>query len=64
MIKITIEDDQSIVGIKDKHCWTIEDAVSVFNVVLNKFFDAEVEVSIKSKQTSTAEVPVIEAEGM
>ena len=64
MIKITIEDDDSIVGIKDKHSWTLEDTVSVFETVLNKFFGSNVEVSVKAKQDKTAEVPVQEAEGM
>tara|TARA_R100000005_G_scaffold95252_1_gene76034 strand:+ start:937 stop:1131 length:195 start_codon:yes stop_codon:yes gene_type:complete len=64
MIRITIEDDETIVGIKDKHCWTLEDTVSVFQIVLNKFFGSDVEVSVQSKQKSTVEVPTQEAEGM
>ena len=64
MIKITIEDEQEIVGVKDKHSWTLEDTVSVFETALNKFFGTDVEVSVKAKQKSTTEVPVLEAEGM
>ena len=64
MIKITIEDEQEIVGVKDKHSWTLEDTVNVFEDALNKFFGSEVEVSVKAKQKSTTEVPVLEAEGM
>ena len=64
MIKITIEDEESVVGIKDKHSWTLEDAVHDFETVLNKFFGADVEVFVKTKQKSTTEVPVLEAEGM
>jgi len=64
VIKITIEDEQEIVGVKDKHSWTLEDTVSVFETALNKFFGTDVEVSVKAKQKSTTEVPVLEAEGM
>ena len=64
MIKITIEDDDTIVGIKDKHCWTLEDTVSVFESTLNKFFGSDVEVSVRAKQKATIEVPMQEAEGM
>ena len=64
MIKIIIEDDDTIVGIKDKHSWTLEDTVSVFQIVLNKFFGSDVEVSVQAKQKSTVEVPTQEAEGM
>jgi hypothetical protein len=64
MIKITIEDEEQIIGIKDKHSWTKEDAVNDFQIVLNKFFDTNVEIFIKNKQNKTAEVFVQEAEGM
>tara|TARA_Y100000004_G_scaffold172664_1_gene209723 strand:+ start:393 stop:587 length:195 start_codon:yes stop_codon:yes gene_type:complete len=64
MIKIIIEDDDTIVGIKDKHSWTLEDTVSVFETTLNKFFNSDVEVSVKPKQKATIEVPMQEAEGM
>ena len=64
MIKITIEDETELVGVKDKHSWTLEDTVSVFETALNKFFNSEVEVSVKAKQNQTAEVPILEAEGM
>ena len=64
MIKITIEDETEVTGIKRKHSWTLEDAVHDFQTVVNKHFGTEVELSVKAKQTSTAEVPVIEAEGM
>jgi hypothetical protein len=64
MIKIIIEDDDTIVGIKDKHSWTLEDTVSVFENTLNKFFNSDVEVSVKPKQKATIEVPMQEAEGM
>ena len=64
MIKITIEDEQEIVGIKDKHSWTLDDTVNVFEDALNKFFGSEVEVSVKAKQKATIEVPMQEAEGM
>lgn len=64
MIKIIIEDDDTMVGIKDKHSWTLEDTVSVFESTLNKFFNSDVEVFVKPKQKATIEVPVQEAEGM
>jgi hypothetical protein len=64
MIKITIEDETELVGVKDKHSWTLEDTISVFETALNKFFNSEVEVSVKAKQKSTIEVPMQEAEGM
>jgi hypothetical protein len=64
MIKITIEDETELVGVKDKHSWTLEDTVNVFENALNKFFNSEVEVFVKPKQKSTTEVPVLEAEGM
>ena len=64
MIRITIEDETEVIGIKHKHSWTLEDTVSVFETALNKFFNSEVEVSVKAKQKSTTEVPVLEAEGM
>ena len=64
MIKITIEDETEVVGVKDKHSWTLEDTVSVFETALNKFFNSEVQVSVQPKQKSTTEVPVLEAEGM
>lgn len=64
MIKITIEDETELVGVKDKHSWTLEDTVSVFETALNKFFNSEVQVSVQPKQKSTTEVPVLEAEGM
>lgn len=64
MIKIIIEDDDTMVGIKDKHSWTLEDTISVFESTLNKFFNSDVEVFVKPKQKATIEVPVQEAEGM
>ena len=64
MIRITIEDETEVVGVKDKHSWTLEDTVSVFETALNKFFGSEVELSVRAKQKSTTEVPVLEAEGM
>ena len=64
MIKITIEDETEVVGVKDKHSWTLEDTVSVFETALNKFFSSEVELSVRAKQKATIEVPVLEAEGM
>jgi hypothetical protein len=64
VIKITIEDETEIVGIKDKHSWTLEDTVSVFETALNKFFNSEVQVSVQPKQKVTIEVPMQEAEGM
>ncbi len=64
MIKITIEDETELVGIKDKHSWTLDDTVSVFETALNKFFDTNVELSVRAKQKATIEVPVQEAEGM
>ena len=64
MIKITIEDDESIIGIKSKHSWTLDDAVHDFQTALNKFFDTNVEVFVKAKHDKTAEVSVQEAEGM
>ena len=64
MIKITIEDETEVTGIKRKHSWTLEDAVHDFQTVLNKHFGTEVELSVKAKQKATIEVPVLEAEGM
>ncbi len=64
MIKITIEDDDTITGIKDKHSWTLEDAVSVFETVINKHWVTDVELSVKDKAKATVEVPMQEAEGM
>ena len=64
MIKIIIEDDDSITGIKDKHCWTLEDAVSIFEKILNKHWGIDVQVAVKNKGSSTTTVPVLEAEGM
>ena len=64
MIKIIIEDDDTMVGIKDKHRWTLDDTVSVFESTLNKFFNSDVEVFVKPKQKATIEVPTQEAEGM
>ena len=64
MIKITIEDETEVTGIKRKHSWALEDAVHDFETVLNKHFGTEVELSVKAKQKATIEVPVLEAEGM
>ena len=67
MIRITIEDETEIVGIKDKHCWTLEDAVSVFETTLNKFFGTDVEVLVRAKQSNTVVEPIKEravTEGM
>ena len=64
MIKITIEDETEVTGIKRKHSWTLEDAVHDFETVVNKHFGTEVELSVKAKQKATIEVPVLEAEGM
>ena len=64
MIKITIEDEAEVTGIKRKHSWTLEDAVHDFQTVVNKHFGTEVELSVKAKQKATIEVPVLEAEGM
>jgi hypothetical protein len=67
MIKITIEDDESIVGIKSKHSWTLEDAVHDFETVLNKFFGTDVEVFARAKQNNTVVEPIKEravTEGM
>ena len=64
MIKITIEDETEVTGIKRKHSWTLEDAVHDFQTVVNKHFGTEVELSVKAKQKATIEVPMQEAEGM
>ena len=64
MIKITIEDETEVTGIKRKHSWTLEDAVHDFETVLNKHFGADIQLSVKAKQKATIEVPVLEAEGM
>ena len=67
MIRITIEDETEIVGIKDKHSWTLEDAVSVFETTLNKFFGTDVEVLVRAKQSNTVVEPIKEravTEGM
>ena len=36
MIKIVIEDESTIIGIKDKHSWTIDDCVSLFESLIKK----------------------------
>ena len=36
MIKITIETDEEIIGVKDKNAWTKEDAVSLVELALTK----------------------------
>ena len=64
MIKITIEDETEVTGVKRKHSWTLEDAVHDFQTVVNKHFGTEVELFVKPKQKSTVEVPMQEAEGM
>ena len=64
MIKITIEDETEVTGIKRKHSWTLDDAVHDFETVLNKHFDTNIQLSVKAKQKATIEVPVVEAEGM
>ena len=64
MIKITIEDETEVTGIKRKHSWTLDDAVHDFETVLNKHFGADIQLSVKAKQKATIEVPVVEAEGM
>ena len=64
MIKITIEDETEVTGIKRKHSWTLDDAVHDFETVLNKHFDTNIQLFVKAKQKATIEVPVQEAEGM
>ena len=64
MIKITIEDETEVTGIKRKHSWTLDDAVHDFETVLNKHFDTNIQLSVKAKQKATTQVPVLEAEGM
>ena len=36
MIKITLETDEEVVGIKDNHAWTKEDALHIFECVMKK----------------------------
>jgi len=64
VIKITIEDETEVTGIKRKHSWTLDDAVHDFETVLNKHFDTNIQLSVKAKQKATTQVPVLEAEGM
>ena len=64
MIKITIEDETEVTGIKRKHSWTLEDAVHDFETVLNKHFDTDIQLFVKPKQKSTVVVPISESEGM
>jgi hypothetical protein len=39
MIKITLEDDTGLVGYKDKHAWTYEDAISIFQEIVKQVYD-------------------------
>ena len=65
MIKITIEDETEVTGVKRKHSWTLDDAVHDFETVLNKHFDTDVQLSVKPKQNKTVVVvPISESEGM
>ena len=36
MIKITIETDEEIIGVKDKNAWTLEDAISLVELAFQK----------------------------
>lgn len=67
MIKITIEDETEVTGIKSKHSWTLEDAVHDFQTLLNKHFDTDVELFVRAKQNNTVVEPIKEraaTEGM
>tara|TARA_B100000424_G_scaffold37395_1_gene25287 strand:- start:762 stop:956 length:195 start_codon:yes stop_codon:yes gene_type:complete len=64
MIKITIEDETEVTGVKRKHSWTLEDAVHDFETVLNTHFGTDVQLSVKPKQNKTVVVPISETEGM
>lgn len=67
MIKITIETDEEVVGVKDKHSWTIEDVVSLFEHLLRK---SNFKLPSNEQIEITQVVPIepykeqIEAEGM
>ena len=50
MIKITIEDETEVTGVKRKHSWTLDDAVHDFETVLNKHFDTDIQLFVKPKQ--------------
>ena len=64
MIKITIEDETEVTGVKRKHSSTLEDALHDFETVLNKHFGADIQLSVKPKQNKTVVVPISETEGM
>ena len=40
-MRMTLEDDEKMIGVKDKYAWTIEDAGSLFEVICMQFFDKE-----------------------
>jgi hypothetical protein len=67
MIKITIETDEEVVGVKDKHSWTIEDVVSLFEDLLRK---SNFKLPSNQQIEITQVIPIepykeqIEAEGM
>ena len=39
MLKITLEDDSGLVGFKDNHAWTYEDATKMFQEIAKQAFD-------------------------
>ena len=50
MIKIVIEDESTIIGIKDKDSWTIDDCVSLFDSLIIKMYDKdEIKLEIVDK---------------
>ena len=64
MIKITLETDEEVVGIKDNHAWTKEDALHIFESVVKK---SNLGVDEKAKidfVTVYPNAPIQEAEGM
>ena len=53
-MRMTLEDDEKMIGVKDKYAWTIEDAGSLFEVICMQFFNKEnVKVTISCEKPLT-----------
>ena len=66
MIKITIETDEEIIGVKDKNAWTIEDGISLVELAFQKSsfsFDGKI-LEIVDKLPITPIAVRAEEEGM
>ena len=66
MIKITIETEEEIIGLRDKNAFDLNDAISMFDTILKKLYW----VSPQSQLKLTNNLPVehikerVEVEGM